>query len=63
VILEHAGEGTRATFLPQVWEDISDPEQFIARLKHKAGIAPSVDTRRCTVKRYRVLKWREGERA
>jgi AmmeMemoRadiSam system protein B/AmmeMemoRadiSam system protein A len=59
VILEQVEEGRRATFLPQVWEDLSDPEQFIARLKHKAGIAPNTDTWRCRVKRYRVLKWRE----
>lgn len=59
VILEHVEEGRRGTFLPQVWEDLSDPEQFISHLKHKAGIAPGVDTRRCRVKRYRVLKWRE----
>jgi len=61
VILEQVEEGRRGTFLPQVWEDLSDPEQFIARLKHKAGIAQSTDTRRCRVKRYRVLKWREAD--
>jgi MEMO1 family protein len=61
VILEQPEEGKRATFLPQVWEDLSDPEQFIARLKHKAGIAPDADTRRCRVKRYSALKWREAE--
>lgn len=61
VILEQTEEGRRATFLPQVWEDLSDPEQFIGRLKHKAGIAPGTDTRRCRVKRYRVLKWREAD--
>src|SRR5262245_44330755 len=61
VILEHADEGKRATFLPQVWEDLSDPDQFIARLKKKAGIAPDTDTRSCRVKRYRVLKWREAD--
>lgn len=61
VILEQVEEGRRGTFLPQVWEDLSDPEQFVARLKHKAGIAPGTDTRRCRVKRYRVLKWREAD--
>jgi hypothetical protein len=61
VILEQVEEGRRATFLPQVWEDLSDPEQFIERLKRKAGIAPGTDTRRCRVKRYRVLKWREAD--
>jgi len=59
VILEH--EGRRGTYLPQVWEDLSDPGQFIASLKQKAGIAQNVDTRNCRVKRYRVLKWREAD--
>ena len=30
----------RATFLPQVWEQTSDPVQFIQHLKAKAGLAP-----------------------
>jgi len=59
VILEH--EGRRGTFLPQVWEDLSDPEQFIARLRHKAGIPASADARSLRVRRYRVLKWREAD--
>lgn len=29
---------TKATFLPSVWEDLPDPEQFFLRLKQKAGI-------------------------
>ena len=65
VILEH-GEGTwgrRATFLPQVWDGLPDPEQFIAHLRQKAGIAQGADIRGCRVKRYRVLKWREVELA
>ena len=61
VILAQPAEGLRGTFLPQVWEDLADPEQFIARLKQKAGIAQSIDTRRLRVKRYRVLKWREAD--
>jgi len=60
VILE--GEnGKHATFLPQVWEDLPDPEQFIAHLKQKAGIAQDTSTQSCRVKRYSVLKWREAE--
>jgi AmmeMemoRadiSam system protein B/AmmeMemoRadiSam system protein A len=59
VILEQLDAGLRATFLPQVWEDLSDPEEFIAHLKRKAGIAADTDTRRLRVKRYRALKWRE----
>lgn len=28
----------RATFLPAVWEQLPDPRDFIAHLKHKAGL-------------------------
>ena len=59
VVLEH--EGRRGTFLPQVWDDLADPERFIARLKQKAGIPRDADVRRCRVRRYRVLKWREAD--
>jgi len=61
IILEHSEEGKRSTFLPQVWGGLPDPERFIAHLRQKAGIAQSVDIRRCRVKRYSVLKWREAE--
>jgi AmmeMemoRadiSam system protein B/AmmeMemoRadiSam system protein A len=63
IILECGGEGTgkRATFLPQVWEGLPDPEQFIAHLKQKAGLAKDTRTERCRVMRYTVLKWREAE--
>ncbi|HEY6721903.1 MAG TPA: AmmeMemoRadiSam system protein B [Burkholderiales bacterium] len=61
VIIEQGEDGSRATFLPQVWEGLPDPEQFIAHLKQKAGIAQNTDIRRCRVKRYSVLKWREAE--
>lgn len=54
-------EGKRATFLPQVWEGLPDPEQFIVHLKQKAGIPQSTSTDCCRVKRYSVLKWREAE--
>ena len=30
----------RATFLPQVWEDVSDPIDFLRHLKVKAGLPP-----------------------
>ena len=61
IILEQSEEGKRATFLPQVWEGLPDPEQFIAHLRQKAGIAQNTDIRLCRVKRYTVLKWREAE--
>jgi len=30
--------GARATFLPQVWEDLSNPVEFLQRLSQKAGL-------------------------
>jgi len=63
VILQYGDEKAdkRATFLPQVWEDLPDPEDFIARLKQKAGIPGEVSTDRCRVMRYTVLKWYEAK--
>jgi AmmeMemoRadiSam system protein B/AmmeMemoRadiSam system protein A len=51
----------RATFLPQVWEQVADPHEFLAQLKRKAGLAPDHPTERCRVMRYRVMKWTEEE--
>jgi hypothetical protein len=53
-------EGRRATFLPQVWEGLPDPEQFLAHLKQKAEIPANVRTTRCKVLRYGALKWSEA---
>lgn len=39
VILKKGGR--RATFLPQVWEDLPDPESFLERLSLKAGLPAS----------------------
>lgn len=36
LILE--AEQHRATFLPAVWDSLHSPEQFVAALKHKAGL-------------------------
>jgi hypothetical protein len=30
----------RGVFLPQVWQEIPEPAEFVARLKRKAGLAP-----------------------
>jgi len=32
--------GRRATFLPQVWDTLPDPERFLGQLALKAGLAP-----------------------
>jgi AmmeMemoRadiSam system protein B/AmmeMemoRadiSam system protein A len=57
VILEH--EGRRATYLPQVWETISDKRQFLRELARKAGLPDGVRLARCKILRYRVTKWTE----
>lgn len=36
-----AKKNKRATFLPVVWESLSEPEHFLSELKRKAGIAAS----------------------
>ncbi|MBV1786561.1 AmmeMemoRadiSam system protein A [Marinobacterium sp. D7] len=38
VIVEE--EGCRATFLPTVWEQLPEPQEFIAALRSKAGLSP-----------------------
>jgi AMMECR1 domain-containing protein len=38
VILIH--KGRRSTFLPEVWEDLPDPEEFLTRLSLKQGAPP-----------------------
>lgn len=58
IVLE--AEGRRATFLPQVWENLPEAEQFIAQLKQKAGIPNALSTSRCKVLRYAALKWSES---
>lgn len=52
-------EGRRATYLPQVWEAIPDKRMFLEELKRKAGIPADTRLGRCSVSRYRVMKWTE----
>ena len=57
LILESGGR--RGTFLPQVWESLPDKRQFLAELKRKAGVPADTRITRCTLSRYRVLKFRQ----
>jgi AmmeMemoRadiSam system protein B/AmmeMemoRadiSam system protein A len=54
-------EGRRATYLPQVWEVISDKRQFLDELKKKAGLAADTRIARCRILRYRVKKWKQAD--
>lgn len=49
----------RATFLPQVWEQLSEPRAFLAELKRKAGLPPGYWSDDLALARYRVTKFIE----
>ena len=51
----------RSTFLPQVWEQLPDTAQFMAHLKHKAGLAPTFWAEGVRLQRYTVSKWKETD--
>ncbi|KAB2921009.1 MAG: AmmeMemoRadiSam system protein A [Dechloromonas sp.] len=51
----------RATFLPQVWEQLPDPALFLAQLKRKAGLAASYWGPEVRLEHYTVRKWQEEE--
>jgi hypothetical protein len=46
----------RATLLPQVWEMLPDPREFLAHLKIKAGLPPDFWARDIEIRRYEVEK-------
>lgn len=58
VILEY--DRHRGTFLPQVWESLPEPRQFMAQLKRKAGLAPDFWSKDLKLSRYTVEKWKEA---
>ena len=51
----------RATFLPQVWETLPDPRDFIGALKRKAGMPANFWSAEMRVSRYTVAKWHQAE--
>ena len=56
-----AWRGRRATFLPQVWESLAEPRDFIAALKQKAGLSAGFWADDLLISRYTVDKFREPE--
>jgi AmmeMemoRadiSam system protein A len=59
IILEY--QRCRGTFLPQVWEQLPDPCEFLNQLKRKAGLRPGFWAPEVRLSRYTVLKWTEEE--
>ncbi|MCL2658658.1 MAG: AmmeMemoRadiSam system protein A [Betaproteobacteria bacterium] len=54
-----ASGSRRATFLPQVWEMLSDAEEFFSALRRKAGLSTAAWPADARIGRYPVLKYRE----
>jgi AmmeMemoRadiSam system protein A len=51
----------RSTFLPQVWEQLTDPTTFMVHLKHKAGLHPEFWHDDVELYRYTVTKFKEKD--
>lgn len=49
----------RGVFLPQVWEQLPEPADFVARLQAKAGIAVGSWSSRTCCERFTVCHWSE----
>jgi uncharacterized protein len=60
VILE--AQGRRATFLPQVWENLPEPHLFLNLLKQKAGLPADFWAPDVKLFIYGVQKWQEPQR-
>ncbi|MBU2640817.1 MAG: AmmeMemoRadiSam system protein B [Gammaproteobacteria bacterium] len=50
----------RSTFLPQVWEQLPEPAEFLAHLKRKAGVPVDFWSDSVRLSRYTVSKWKEA---
>ena len=59
VLLEF--EQHRATLLPQVWERLSDPREFLAALRLKARLPEDFWSDGMLISRYEVVTWKEPE--
>ncbi len=57
VVLEYGQH--RGTFLPQVWEQLPEPAEFLAHLKRKAGLPMDFWAEGVRLARYTVSKWKE----
>ncbi len=59
IVLEYGQ--ARGTFLPQVWESLPKPADFMAHLKRKAGLPASFWHEDIRLSRYTVTKWKEAD--
>jgi AmmeMemoRadiSam system protein A len=61
VVIEYGRH--RATFLPQVWEALGEPRDFLAALKRKAGLPADFWAADLRLSRYRVRKFAQTSSA
>jgi hypothetical protein len=59
-VIAQLGPRHRATFLPQVWEQLPDPEDFLSHLWRKAGMPPGEWPEGTALQTYTVRAWHEG---
>jgi AmmeMemoRadiSam system protein A len=59
LIVEYARH--RATLLPQVWQQLRDPRDFLAALKLKARLPEDFWSADLIVSRYQTTRWKERE--
>jgi len=52
-----------ATFLPEVWQSLPEPGEFVAHLKRKAGLSGSRLSSRTRAFRYRTERFHSSHRA
>jgi uncharacterized protein len=57
LVLEHGDR--RGLFLPQVWESVPDPVEFLRHLKEKAGLPDGPLASDARVRRFAVAKFAE----
>lgn len=50
----------RSTFLPQVWENLAQPRDFLSMLRRKAGLPDDFWSEDVKLSRYSVTKWSES---
>jgi AmmeMemoRadiSam system protein A len=57
IVLQYGAH--RATFLPQVWEQLPTVQEFMRQLKRKAGLPENFWADGVRLQRYTVEKWKE----
>jgi AmmeMemoRadiSam system protein A len=57
IVLQYGSR--RSTFLPQVWDQLPEPTEFISQLKRKAGLPDGFWHSQISLQRYTVAKYQE----